>query len=99
MNKYNKKYEVISYAFLSMVLLPSTIFAEKSMKGFLTELTGWLVSELGEGLMILGVIVAGISYFLANNERWTKAGIQAVVAGVVIFLAKTVIGKFVGWVA
>ncbi len=79
--------------FLGLLLIEAHIaYAESSSKEeiefFLEGLGGWLIQSVGPGIFVIGLILAGISVAL-GNEQGMKQGALAMAGGAIIMLARS----------
>lgn len=62
----------------------------------LNTAAGWLVSTLGPGLFLIGMIVVGISLAMGNEDALRK-GYYVVGGGALIFLSSSVVALLRSW--
>lgn len=80
-------------AFLGLLLIESQIaYAEATSKEeiefFLEGLGGWLIQSVGPGVFVIGLILAGVSVAL-GNEQGMKQGALAMAGGAIIMLSRS----------
>jgi type IV secretory pathway VirB2 component (pilin) len=62
----------------------------------LTTAAGWLVSTLGPGLFLIGMVLVGISLAMGNEDALRK-GYYVVGGGALIFLSSSVVALLKSW--
>ena len=63
---------------------------EGQVSNFLNQSANWLVTVLGPGVFIIGMIMVGISLAMGDHEAMRKGG-YVVGGGVLIFLSQSVV--------
>ena len=91
--KKRLKDRLTAAAALMMLAAPS--FAQYSgsstqVNTFLSGAAGWLVTVLGPGLFLIGVIMVGINLALGNEDAMRK-GFYVIGGGALIFLANPIV--------
>lgn len=82
-------------AALLMVGLASQAFAqfggnEGQVSNFLSQSSNWLVSVLGPGVFVIGVIMVGISLAMGNEDAMRRGG-YVIGGGALIFLSQALV--------
>lgn len=82
-------------AALLTVGLASQAFAqfggnEGQVSNFLSQSSNWLVSVLGPGVFVIGVIMVGISLAMGNEDAMRRGG-YVIGGGALIFLSQALV--------
>ena len=91
--KKKMQYHLAAAGMMMMLAAPS--FAqfsgnESQVGTFLTSSANWLVTVLGPGLFLIGVIMVGINLALGNEDAMRK-GFYVIGGGALIFLANPIV--------
>ena len=91
--KKKTQYQLAAAGMMMMLAAPS--FAqfsgnESQVGTFLTSSANWLVTVLGPGLFLIGVIMVGINLALGNEDAMRK-GFYVIGGGALIFLANPIV--------
>ena len=92
MNK-RMKYRLVTAGLTLMLAAPSfaQVSGNSSQVGtFLSSSANWLVTILGPGLFLIGVIMVGINMALGNEDAMRK-GFYVIGGGALIFLANPIV--------
>ncbi len=78
-----------------MLMLAAPSFAqfsgnESQVGTFLSSSANWLVTVLGPGLFLIGVVMVGINMALGNEDAMRK-GFMVIGGGALIFLASPIV--------
>ena len=78
-----------------MLMLAAPSFAQyggsdSQVSSFLTSSVSWLVTVLGPGVFIIGVIMVGISLALGDQDAMRRGG-YVIGGGALIFLSQSVV--------
>lgn len=92
MNK-RMQYRLVTAGLTMMLAAPS--FAQVSgnssqVGSFLSSSANWLVTVLGPGLFLIGVVMVGINMALGNEDAMRK-GFYVIGGGALIFLANPIV--------
>jgi len=66
------------------------------VKSFFVGTSGFLVKTVGSGVFLLGLISAGIK-ISAGDQGGLHTAIMVMIGGVIIFLAKPIVGVLMKW--
>ncbi len=64
--------------------------SKEEIEFFLEGLGSWLIQSVGPGIFVIGLILAGVSVAL-GNEQGMKQGALAMAGGAIIMLARSVL--------
>src|SRR5437667_9038493 len=82
-------------AALALLAATTPVFAQVSgnegaLSSFLQQSANWLVTILGPGIFVIGVIMVGISLAMGDQDAMRKGG-YVVGGGALIFLSQAVV--------
>jgi len=63
---------------------------EGQLGSFLTQSANWLVTVLGPGIFVIGVVMVGISLAMGNEDAMRRGG-YVIGGGALIFLAQSLV--------
>jgi type IV secretory pathway VirB2 component (pilin) len=91
----NKKKVGRLLAAVGMTLMTASAFAqyggnEGQVGNFLNQSANWLVTVLGPGIFIIGVIMVGLSLAMGDQDAMRKGGF-VIGGGALIFLSQSVV--------
>jgi type IV secretory pathway VirB2 component (pilin) len=91
----NKKKVGRLLAAAGMTLMTASAFAqyggnEGQVGNFLNQSANWLVTVLGPGIFIIGVIMVGLSLAMGDQDAMRKGG-YVIGGGALIFLSQSVV--------
>lgn len=66
------------------------------LQTFLTSTASWLVTVLGPGLFLVGVIMVGISLAMGDQDAMRRGG-YVIAGGALIFLSSSVVALLKSW--
>ena len=61
--------------------------SEGQLTSFLAQSTNWLVTRLGPGVFVIGLIMVGVSMSMGNQDAMRRGG-YVIGGGVLIFLSQ-----------
>ena len=94
MQKENKARYTKHISFLMLIMLTSPVFAE--VEKVVKNANSWLIDALGPTVIILAMVLAGI-YMAVGNKLGLYRSMWAVVGGIIITSAKTIVEMIQGW--